>query len=202
MCFKAVYAASSSSTAKTKSRDGVIIFRSVSQQSRAATAIASWRRAGGNDDNVQFEIDDFFIELNLALQCNARSIKHIGNRLRCRRNQWGNFCHYRHNFVFFTRGEINIFSCFSAQASPFIFILIGWHKNYHFHKLQAIIVTRCFTSQFTCSIVLRSSFLVFDFDDDFLRGPIRSSSLCHRAFVFGRFRCCWWKFQVSQLVVG
>jgi hypothetical protein len=54
----------------------------VSQQpSRLPETKQSGRQRGEPGDNVQFEIDDIFIELNLALQCNAQSIKHIGNRL-------------------------------------------------------------------------------------------------------------------------
>lgn len=120
--------------------------------------------SSGGNDNVQFEIDDFFIELNLALQCNVRSIKHIGNRLCCRRNQWRNFRHYSHNFVFLQAPKLIFFLVF------FLFIFIERHKNYHFHKLQAIIVTRCFTSQFHLFHLILLSAL-FDFlvlDDDFL----------------------------------
>lgn len=84
------------------------------------------------------------------------------------------------------RGEINFLSFHLFER---------WHKNYHFHNLPAIIVTRYFTSHYTCSLLL--DFLVLFFlDDDPFRWTGWTSSRSYFAFFLN---CLWSRWRIFQI---
>lgn len=172
---------------------------------REPTSTFSTAEKGGNEDNVQFEIDDFFIELNSALHnVIFGPLSTLATDYDSGRNQLWNFRHYhRHNFVFFHAAKLTF--SFFFQLFSFVFILFGWHKNYHFHKLQAIIVTWCFTSRFTCQLpsdCLSLFDIVLFLHYDSLWWTRRSSSRCNRAFRLYSLWSCGREFQVFKLLVG